>query len=78
VEFLYQMGSGDSMVRVRDVNNLKLDSTGTKLSCTLTLVASFPRRAVPAPASAPPRKPLPASVVQPKASSIVSTNKTKK
>ncbi len=76
VDFLYQMGSGDSMVRVRDVNNLKLDPSQTKLTCSLTLVASFPRR--PPPASAPPRKPLQGSVVQPKASPTVSTNKTKK
>ncbi len=76
VDFLYQLGSGDSMVRVRDVNNLRLDPSQTKLSCSLTLVASFPRRTpVAAP---PPRKPLPGSVVQPKAPGAASTNKTTK
>ncbi len=71
VDFLYKLGSGDSMVRVRDVNNLRLDPSQTRLSCTLTLVASFPRR-TPLP---PPRKPLPGSAVPSKTPVTGGTNK---
>lgn len=81
VAFLFQLGSGESMVRVRDVSNLRLDPSQTKLTCTLTLVASFPRRTPPP--SAAPKKPLPGPAVKPKtpttaprSPATVSTNKT--
>jgi len=41
VDFLYQLGSGDSMMRVRDISNLRPDISKTRLQATLTLVASF-------------------------------------
>jgi hypothetical protein len=44
VDFLYRLGSGDSMIRVRDVANLRLDQSQTRLMASLDLVASFPRR----------------------------------
>lgn len=49
VDFLYELGSGSSMVRVRDVSNLRLDPSQTKLQTTLTLVASVQKKAPPAP-----------------------------
>jgi hypothetical protein len=53
VNFLYALGSGDSSIRVSDMVNLRLDPTQTKLATTLTLVASFQRKA-PAPAASHP------------------------
>lgn len=44
VNFLYRLGTGDSMIRVRDVANLRLDPSQTRLMASLDLVASFPRR----------------------------------
>ena len=41
VDFLYQLGSGESMMRVRDISNLRPDASRTRLQATLTLVASF-------------------------------------
>ncbi len=49
VDFLYELGSGESMVRVRDVSNLRLDPSQTKLQTTLTLVASVQKKAAPVP-----------------------------
>ncbi len=49
VNFLYELGSGESMVRVRDVSNLRLDPSQTKLQATLTLVASVQKKAAPVP-----------------------------
>lgn len=54
VDFLYELGSGTSMVRVRDVSNLRLDPSQTKLQTTLTLVASVQKKAPPAPPRATP------------------------
>jgi hypothetical protein len=53
VNFLYRLGTGDSMIRVRDVANLRLDPSQTRLMASLDLVASFPRR-TPSTASGPP------------------------
>jgi hypothetical protein len=50
VNFLYALGSGDSSIRVSDMVNLRLDPSQTKLITTLTLVASFQKKA-PAPAT---------------------------
>ncbi len=47
VEFLWELGSGTSPVRVRDIGNLRLDPTQTRLACSLDLVASFPRSTPP-------------------------------
>jgi type II secretory pathway component PulM len=63
VNFLHALGSGDSMIRVRDLARLRLDPTQTKLQSTLTLVASFQKKAK---AVAPPSKPSASAVVQPK------------
>jgi type II secretory pathway component PulM len=74
VDFLHRLGAGDSMVRVRDVNNLRLDPSQTKLTCTLTLVASFPRRAQAPPP--PTRKPVGPTGVAPKSPTApASTNR---
>jgi Tfp pilus assembly protein PilO len=48
VDFLVQLGSGDSMMRVRDLSNLRPDPTRTRLQTTMTLVASFQKDNKPA------------------------------
>lgn len=50
VAFLYALGSGASMVRVRDVSNLRLDPSQTRLTATITFVASVQKK-VAAPAT---------------------------
>lgn len=45
VAFLYALGSGASMVRVRDVSNLRLDPSQTRLTATVTFVASVQKKA---------------------------------
>jgi len=52
VDFLVQLGSGDSMMRVRDLSNLRPDPSRTRLQTTMTLVASFQKENKPAPKSA--------------------------
>ncbi len=49
VDFLYQLGSGESMMRVRDITNLRPDPSRTRLQATLTLVASFQKENKPVP-----------------------------
>ena len=71
VDFLYQLGSGDSMMRVRDITNLRPDPSKTKLQASLTLVASFQKENKPPPKakSATPATPAKTSTnagVQPK------------
>ncbi len=61
VNFLYRLGAGDSMVRVRDVSNLRLDPTQTRLQATLTLVASVQKKTLAAPARKAVTNSLPAS-----------------
>lgn len=62
VDFLYALGTGDSMIRVRDMNRLRLDATQTRLQTTLTVIASFQKKPKPAPATQPSRP----AAVQPK------------
>lgn len=70
VDFLYQLGSGESMMRVRDITNLRPDPSRTRLQATLTLVASFQKENKPAPKakSATPAVPA-APAAKPSASS---------
>lgn len=62
VNFLYQLGSADSMIRVRDMSRLRLDPSQTRLQTTLTVVASFQKKPKAAPAAQPSRT----AAVQPK------------
>ena len=51
MNFLYALGSSDSMIRVRDMSRLRLDNSGQNLSASVTFVASFqkkPKAAAPA------------------------------
>ena len=50
VDFLYKLGAGDSIIRVRDIS-LSPDPSGTKFNSTLTFVASYQR-------VAPAKKPI--------------------
>lgn len=53
IGFLYALGTGDSMIRVQDMINLGLDATQQKLKARMTLVASFQKKEVKPPVSAP-------------------------
>lgn len=54
VDFLYRLGASESMIRVRDIKYLRLDPSQTRLSASLDLVASFPKKiSTNAPARAP-------------------------
>jgi Tfp pilus assembly protein PilO len=65
VDFLYELGSGNSMIRVRDLQ-LSPGSTGTNLSGRITLVASY-QKAVEKPSTqAPEAKVSSAPAVQPR------------
>jgi hypothetical protein len=44
IGFLFALGSSDSMIRVRDLTNLKLDLSQTKLQAKVTFVASFQKK----------------------------------
>ncbi|HTI70659.1 MAG TPA: hypothetical protein VMF06_11880 [Candidatus Limnocylindria bacterium] len=85
VNFLYALGSGDSMIRVREITGLRLDPTQMQLTAHLTLVASFQKKARPASApSTQPARPAGPSPTTPKPAggppqkSGGSTNKTAK
>lgn len=74
VAFLHALGTGDSMIRVRDLSRLRLDPTQTKLQSTLTMVASFQKKPKTV---APPSRPSTPAVVQPKGPPpVAATNKT--
>lgn len=73
VDFLYNLGAGDSLVRVRALS-LNPDPPHFNLSASLTLVASFQKKVslraaahTPTNASVPAVKPVPAAAVKPKA-----------
>ena len=67
VDFLYQLGSGESMMRVRDITNLRPDASRTRLQATLTLVASFQKEnKAPTKPTPPPAKPSAATGLQTK------------
>ena len=55
MDFLYRLGAGGSLIRVRDLS-LSPDPTGIKLSSQITLVASYPKAASPAKAATPPSR----------------------
>lgn len=62
VDFLYALGSGDSMIRVRDMSRLRLDPTQTRLLTTLTVIASYQKK----PKTSTPTQPSRSGVVQSK------------
>ena len=51
VNFLYALGSSDSMIRVRDMSRLRLDNSGQNLGASVTFVASFQKKPKPAAAA---------------------------
>jgi hypothetical protein len=75
VDFMVSIGSGDSMIRVRDVD-VRPDASGSKLQGNMTLVASF-RRKQEAKAVAPP-KTAPTKAASLKADGAKSTPATSK
>ena len=67
VDFLYNLGSGDSLVRVRDLS-VRPDPGHHQLIANVTLVASFqknPKRRAPSPAPASAPKPAPKPMAAP-------------
>ena len=62
VDFLYNLGSGDSLVRVRDLS-VRPDPQHQQLQANLTLIASYQKNVKAAPASA--AKPAPAPTAKP-------------
>lgn len=85
VSFLYALGSGASMVRVRDVSNLRLDPTQTRLTATITFVASVQKKAPAASstkarpaAGSTPAAPSASPVNSPKPSTPAATNRPSK
>jgi Tfp pilus assembly protein PilO len=52
VNFLYSLGSGNSLIRVRELS-LKADQPRQQLNANVTLVASFQKKPVRAPAATP-------------------------
>jgi Tfp pilus assembly protein PilO len=79
VDFLYSLGSGNSLIRVRSLS-IRPDAPRQALSATISLIASFqkksPARTAPAarPASAPSAIPA-AKPATPAAAPVVKTNK---
>ncbi len=63
VDFLYNLGSGDSLVRVRDLS-IRPDPAHQQLQANITLIASYQKNVKLA---APPAKPAPAPAAPPKA-----------
>ena len=73
VDFLYNLGSGDSLVRVRDLS-IRPDPPRQQLQANITLIASYQKNvkvaaapaAKPAPAPAPPAVPTNSKPATPK------------
>lgn len=59
IDFLVALGSGDSMIRVRDMD-LKPDPPQYRLLAKISLVASYQKNPKTPPASPPARGPVPA------------------
>jgi hypothetical protein len=78
VDFLYSLGSGSSLIRVRALS-IRPDAPRTALSATITLIASYQKKAPArtAPAAAKPATTTPtAKPVTPAADPVVKTNKS--
>jgi len=77
VNFLHSLGSGDSMIRVKDIVNLRLDPLQTRLQTTLTLAASFQKRAPAATPAAGTNRPSSTAIQAkgPPKSAVPATNK---
>jgi len=74
VDFLYNLGAGDSLVRVRDLTVRPADLNRHQLRADVTLIASFqknPRTRPTAPAAAP------RTAAAPKTTANTATSKTK-
>lgn len=64
VDFLYNLGSGDSLVRVRDLS-VHPDPPHQQLQATITLIASYQKNFKAAPAAKPAPVAKPAAVAKP-------------
>jgi len=69
VNFLFALGTGDSMIRVRDMSRLRLDPSQTRLQTAVTVIASFQKKPKVTPATQPSRT----GVVQSKGSSATNS-----
>ncbi len=70
VGFLYSLGSGDSMIRVRDISRLRLDPSQTRLTAQITVVASFQKKPKAPPKVAAPAKASPSAPPAAKAQAV--------
>jgi hypothetical protein len=78
VDFLYNLGSGDSLVRVRDLS-VHPDPAHQQLQANITLIASYQKNAKAPPASknAPAAKPAPAAMPTTKPVPAAATDNSK-
>jgi type II secretory pathway component PulM len=65
VDFLYNLGSGDSLVRVRDLS-VRPDQNRQQLAASITLIASYQKNPKTTPAPAPAATPKSTLAVAPK------------
>lgn len=76
VNFLHALGSDESMIRVKDLTQLKLDPSQTKLQGQMTVAASFLKKPKPAPVTNPSAgKPAANSTTNKVAASAATTNR---
>ena len=76
VDFLYRLGAGNSLVRVRGLS-LRRDVPGVRLSANVTLVASCQKKPAAKPATITAPVPAPTSTEQPKPVVPVATERPK-
>ena len=65
VDFLYRLGAGNSLVRVRGLS-LRRDGTGVQLNADITLVASYQKKPAVKTATTPATVAVPAATERPK------------
>jgi len=78
VDFLYNLGAGNSLIRVRTMS-IRPDAPRQALNATITLIASYQKKAAkhvasPAPGTTPAAKPA-AKLAAPPATPVTKTNK---
>jgi type II secretory pathway component PulM len=75
VDFLYNLGSGDSLVRVRDLS-VRPDQNRQQLAASITLIASYQKNPKLTPAPAPAATPKSTAAAAPKTTPAVAPKTT--